>query len=341
MSVVRTALGQIVLGRGLSEKEAEAVMTAVLQGEASPAQIGALAISLRMKGETVDEVTGMARAMRKAALPFPHVTRPLIDTCGTGGDDGGTFNVSTAVAFVVAAAGGRVAKHGNRAVSSRTGSADVLEALGASVDLTPAEAARMIEEVGVAFLFAPAYHWAFKHAAEPRRDLGVRTVFNVLGPICNPAGAERQLVGVYDEAWVPRLAEVLRNLGAEAAWVVHSDDGLDELSVFAPNRVARWDGRAIIEEKVDPKSLGLGHDASEREAVRGGEAAKNLELLTGALAGTAGAATDIVILNAAAALAVGGLAPTLADGALLARETISSGRARAKLDQFAQAARRR
>lgn len=341
MSAVRDALGQVALGQALSESEAAAVMKAILAGEATPAQIGALAMGLRMKGETVDEVTGMARAMRQAALPFPAVTRPLIDTCGTGGDGGGTFNVSTAVAFVVAAAGGRVAKHGNRAVSSRTGSADVLEALGASVDLTPAEAARMIEEVGVAFLFAPAYHWAFKHAAEPRRDLGVRTVFNVLGPICNPAGAERQLVGVYDAAWVPRLAEVLRRLGAEAAWVVHSSDGLDELSVFAPNQVARWDGRSIVEETIDPRALGLGHDPAERLHVHGGEAAKNLELLTGALAGTAGAATDIVILNAAAALVVGGLVPDLAAGVEKARSTIATGQARAKLDQFARTARRR
>ncbi len=341
MSAMREALARVVVGGSLSEDEAAGVMRAILAGEATAAQIGALAMGLRMKGETADEVTGMARAMRQAALPFPKVTRPLIDTCGTGGDGGGTFNVSTAVAFVVAAAGGRVAKHGNRAVSSRTGSADVLEALGASVDLTPDEAARMIETVGVAFLFAPAYHWTFKHAAEPRRDLGVRTVFNVLGPICNPAGAERQLVGVYDEAWVPRLAQVLLRLGAEAAWVVHSEDGLDELSVFATNRVARLEGGRVIEERVDPKDFGLAHDEKERPHVHGGEAAKNLELLTGAIAGTAGAATDIVILNAGAALAVGGLAPDLAAGVALARTTIAEGRARAKLDQFAQAARRR
>ncbi len=341
MSAIREALGKIAAGQSLGETEAAAVMGNILAGEASAAQIGALAMGLRMKGETVDEVTGMARAMRQAAIPFATVTRPLIDTCGTGGDGAGTFNVSTAVAFVVAAAGGRVAKHGNRAVSSRTGSADVLEALGASVDLTPMEAARMIEEVGVAFLFAPAYHWAFKHAAEPRRDLGVRTVFNVLGPICNPAGAERQLVGVYDGAWVPRLAEVLRRLGAEAAWVVHSEDGLDELSVFAPNRVARLADGEIVEETIDPCTLGLGHDMAERSHVQGGEAQKNVTLLTEALSGAAGAATDIVILNAGAALVVGGLAPDLAGGVDLARRTIEGGQARAKLDQFAQAARKR
>lgn len=340
MSAMKDALARVVAGGSLTEDEAAAVMRSILFGEATAAQIGAFAMGLRMKGETADEVTGMARAMRTAALPFPAVTRPLIDTCGTGGDGAGTFNVSTAVAFVVAAAGGRVAKHGNRAVSSRTGSADVLEALGASVDLTPEETARLIETVGVAFLFAPAYHWSFKHAAEPRRDLGVRTVFNVLGPICNPAGAERQLVGVYDEAWVPRLAEVLQRLGAEAAWVVHSDDGLDELSVFAPNRVARLEGGKVVEETVDPKALGLSHPESERAHVHGGDSAKNVELLTGALAGTAGAATDIVVLNAAAALAVGGLAPDLARGVTLARATIAEGRAKAKLDEFARAGRR-
>ena len=218
--MIREVLSRLVAGNSLDEATATAVMGEILTGNATAAQIAGFAVALRMKGETVDEVTGLARAMRAAAQPFPEVPRPLVDTCGTGGDGSHSFNVSTAVAFVVAAGGGRVAKHGNRAVSSRTGSADVLEALGVAVDHTPAEAARSIREVGVAFLFAPAYHWAFKHAAEARRDLGVRTVFNVLGPVCNPAGAERQLVGVYDAAWVPRLAEVLSRLGAESAWVV-------------------------------------------------------------------------------------------------------------------------
>jgi anthranilate phosphoribosyltransferase len=331
---VKDALAKVVGGGSLHEDEARDVMRDILAGRATATQIGGFAVALRMKGETVEEVAGLARAMREAALPFPAVPRPLMDTCGTGGDQSGTFNVSTAVAFVVAAAGGRVAKHGNRAVSSKTGSADVLEALGASVDVTPEEAARAVNEVGVAFLFAPAYHWAFKHAAEPRRDLGVRTVFNVLGPICNPAGAERQLVGVYDEAWVPRLAGVLLRLGAESAWVVHGDDGLDEMSVFAPTHVARVERGKVVEEVVDPKSLGLAHPESERATIQGKDTEDNVRLLKDALAGKPGAASDTVLLNAGAALVAGGLAPDLPDGIALAREVVGSGKAQAKLEQF-------
>ncbi|MEP7027813.1 MAG: anthranilate phosphoribosyltransferase, partial [Candidatus Eisenbacteria bacterium] len=291
--------------------------------------------------ETVDEVAGLARAMRQALQPFPAVPRPLLDTCGTGGDGSGTFNVSTAIAFVAAAGGAHVAKHGNRAVSSRAGSADVLEALGASVDQTPAEAARTIQDIGVAFLFAPAYHWAFKNAAEPRRDLGVRTVFNVLGPICNPAGAERQLVGVYDEAWVPRLAQVLQRLGAERAWVVHSEDGLDELSVFAPTSVARLEDGRIVEETIDARTFGLGHPESDRPSVQGGDAKENAALLEAALSAVPGAAHDLVVLNAGAALAAGGLVPTLAAGVARAKELVDQGKALEKLQQFLRVARRR
>ncbi len=332
--MIREALTRIVAGDSLDETAAAEVMREILEGQATPVQIGGFAVALRMKGETVEEVTGLARAMRAAAVPFPEVPRPLVDTCGTGGDGSGTFNVSTAVAFVVAAAGGRVAKHGNRAVSSRAGSADVLEALGATVDRTPAEAARMIREIGVAFLFAPSYHWAFKHAAEPRRDLGVRTVFNVLGPLCNPAGAERQLVGVYDDAWVPRLAHVLGKLGTDSAWIVHSEDGLDELSVFAPTRLARLDRGRVVEETVDPKALGLAHPTNERGSVQGGDAQHNATLLEGALSGVAGAARDLVLLNAGAALAAARLESDLAAGIARAREVVDRGDARAKLQQF-------
>lgn len=332
--MIREALARVVSGGSLDEGSAAQVMQEILEGKATPAQIGGFAVALRMKGETVDEVTGLARAMRSAATPFPDVPRPLIDTCGTGGDGSGTFNVSTAVAFVVAAAGGRVAKHGNRAVSSRAGSADVLEALGASVDRTPAEAARMIREVGVAFLFAPAYHWAFKHAAEPRKDLGVRTVFNVLGPVCNPAGAERQLVGVYDGAWVPRLAEVLLRLGTDSAWVVHSEDGLDELSVFAPSQVARIADGRVVEETVDPGTFGLAHEAGERPSVQGGDAAHNARILEGALGGATGPARDMVLLNAGAALVAGRMAADLTAGIARAREVVDRGDAMSKLQQF-------
>ena len=331
---MKDALAKVVGGGSLSEDEARDVRRDILAGRATATQIGGFAVALRMKGETVEEVAGLARAMREAALPFPTVPRPLVDTCGTGGDGSGTFNVSTAVAFVAAAAGARVAKHGNRAVSSRAGSADVLEALGASVDVTPEEAARAVREVGVAFLFAPAYHWAFKHAAEPRRDLGVRTVFNVLGPICNPAGAERQLVGVYDEAWVPRLAQVLLRLGAESAWVVHGDDGLDEMSVFAPTHVARIEAGHVVEEVVDPKTYDLAHPDSERATIQGKDTADNVRLLHDSLAGTPGAASDTVLLNAGAALVAGGLANDLAAGIALAREVVGGGKAKAKLAQF-------
>jgi anthranilate phosphoribosyltransferase len=339
--MIRELLPRVVAGENLTEEQSFGVMRDVLAGAATSAQIAGFAVALRMRGETVDEVAGLARAMRQALQPFPDVPRPLLDTCGTGGDGSGTFNVSTAVAFVAAAAGAHVAKHGNRAVSSRAGSADVLEALGASVDQTPAEAARMIKEVGVAFLFAPAYHWAFKNAAEPRRDLGVRTVFNVLGPICNPAGAENQLVGVYDEAWVPRLAQVLHRLGAARAWVVHSADGLDELSVFAPTHVARLEDGRIVEETIDPRTLGLAHDPSERPSVQGGDAAENARLLESALSAEPGAAHDLVVLNAGAAITAGGLAPTLEDGIARARELVDQGKALDKLKQFLKVARRR
>ncbi len=331
---MKDALAKVVGGGSLSEDEARDVMRDILAGRATATQIGGFAVALRMKGETLEEVAGLARAMRESALPFPNVPRPLLDTCGTGGDSSGTFNVSTAVAFVVAAAGGRVAKHGNRAVSSKTGSADVLEALGASVDVTPEEAARSIRQTGVAFLFAPAYHWAFKHAAEPRRDLGVRTVFNVLGPICNPAGAERQLVGVYDEAWVPRLAGVLLRLGSQSAWVVHGDDGLDEMSVFAPTHVARIENGRVVEEVIDPKTLGLAHPERERTTIQGKDTEDNVRLLHDSLAGKPGAASDTVFLNAGAALVAGGLADDLAQGIALAKEVVGSGKAEAKLSEF-------
>ncbi len=338
--MIQELLPRIVSGETLTEEQAFGVMQDILAGAATSAQIAGFAVALRMRGETVEEVAGLASAMRQALQTFPEVPRPLLDTCGTGGDGSGTFNVSTAVAFVAAAAGAHVAKHGNRAVSSRAGSADVLEALGASVDQTPAEAARMITEIGVAFLFAPAYHWAFKHAAEPRKDLGVRTVFNVLGPICNPAGSERQLVGVYDDAWVPRLAQVLARLGAERAWVVHSKDGLDELSVFAPTTVARLEDGKIIEELIDPRAYDLGHDAADRSAVQGGDAAENARLLESALSSRSGAAHDLVVLNAGAALAVGGLAPTLEAGIERAAGLIDSGKAHEKLQQFLKVTRR-
>jgi len=339
--MIQELLPRIVAGAVLTEEEAFAIMQDILAGAATPAQIAGFAVALRMRGETVEEVTGLARALRQALPAFPDVPRPLVDTCGTGGDGSGTFNVSTAVAFVAAAAGARVAKHGNRAMSSRAGSADVLEALGASVDLTPVEAARVLVDVGVAFLFAQVYHWSFKHASGPRRELGVRTVFNVLGPVSNPAGAERQLVGVYDRTWVPRLAEVLQRLGAERAWVVHSEDGLDELSIFAPTWVARLENGRVVEGVIDPRQYGLAHGPEERSQVMGGSAEENARILEAVLSATPGAAHDMVVLNAAAALVVAGISPSLEDGVERARGLIDKGDALAKLKQFLAATRRR
>ncbi len=339
--MIQELLPRIVAGDTLTEEQAFAVMQDILAGAATSAQIAGFSVALRMRGETVSEVTGLARALRQALPRFPTLPRPLLDTCGTGGDGSGTFNVSTAVAFVAAAAGAHVAKHGNRAMSSRAGSADVLEALGASVEQTAEEAARTLREVGVAFLFAQLYHWSFKHASGPRRELGVRTVFNVLGPISNPAGAERQLVGVYDRTWVPRLAEVLHRLGAERAWVVHSEDGLDELSIFAPTWVARLEDGAVVEDVIDPRTYGLAHGPAERGEVLGGSAAENAQILESVLSNTPGPAHDLVVLNAGAALTVAGESPNLEAGIERARALIDGGQALAKLRQFVAFTRRK
>ncbi len=333
--MMQDALRSLVEGRHLEPEAARAAMQTILAGEATPAQIAAFAVALRMKGETTEEVAGLARAMREAATPLPlpaSIERgELLDTCGTGGDGSQTFNISTAVAFVAAGAGARVAKHGNRAVSSRSGSADVLEALGLRLDLPPEATARCLQEVGVAFLMAPAYHGALRHAAGPRREMGLRTVFNVLGPLCNPAGAGRQLVGVFDERWVARLAHVLRDLGARRACVVHSADGLDEISLDAPTRLGWLDEDGTVrEETVEPAVFALGRHPIG--ALRGGDAGENAATLRRVLDGDASAATAYVLANAAAALRVAGLATGWTDGVERAREAITAGWARERLD---------
>src|SRR5215831_11942387 len=317
----------------LSRDLARTAMEQVLEGQASPAQIGALAVAMRMKGETTPEIAGMAEAMRRRVPPLHTRRSPLLDTCGTGGDNAGTFNISTTVAIVTASCGVAVAKHGNRAVSSRTGSADVLESLGVRIDLTAVAAARSLDALGITFLFAPNYHTALRHAAAARREIGVRTVFNVLGPLTNPAGAKRQLLGVYDDALVARVAEVLRELGSERAWVVHGRDGLDELSLFAKTHVAELDGGTIREFEIDPQELGLAH--TDRAAVEGGDAATNAEMIRKVLAGEQGAPRDVVVLNTGAALVVAGVAPDVRDGIARATAAIDSGRAREKLAALA------
>ncbi len=331
--MIQSAIARAVAHENLSRELARATMEQVLAGEATPSQIAGLAVALRMKGETTDEIGGFAEAMRQRVPPLHSKRSPLLDTCGTGGDNAGTFNISTTVAIVVASCGVAVAKHGNRAVSSRTGSADVLESLGVGIDLTPVDAARSLDILGITFLFAPNYHGALRHAVGPRRELGVRTVFNVLGPLTNPAGATHQLLGVYNDGLVRTLAEVLQSLGSERAMVVHGRDGLDELTVFAKNHIAELNKGHIREYEVDPAAYGLSH--TDRSLVAGGSAAENAARTRGILQGEKGAARDIVVLNTAAALVVAGVTEDMAAGVTRAQLAIDSGDAARKLADMA------
>jgi anthranilate phosphoribosyltransferase len=331
--VIQSAIAQAVEGRSLDHDQAQAAMEEILAGRATPAQIAGFAVALRMKGEAPDEIAGLADAMRRRIAPLRTHRQPLVDTCGTGGDNAGTFNISTTVALVAASCGVPIAKHGNRAISSRAGSADVLEQLGVKIDLTPEDAARSIDLLGIAFLFAPNYHIALSHAAAPRREIGIRTVFNLLGPLTNPAGAKRQLMGVYSDRLVRMAAEVLGRLGSERAWVVHGLDGLDELTVFGRSHVAELASGAVREFEVDPAALGLAH--TDRAAIAGGSAAQNAERVRAVLGGETGPARDIVVLNAAAALVVAGAAATLEAGVANARDAIDRGAAAEKLAQLA------
>jgi anthranilate phosphoribosyltransferase len=331
--VILSAIAKAVLREDLSRETCHAAMEQILAGEATSAQIAALAVALRMKHETAEEIAGFVQAMRER-LPIIRTRRtPLLDTCGTGGDNAGTFNISTTVALVTASCGVAVAKHGNRAVSSRTGSADVLESLGVTIDITPESAGRSLDRLGLTFLFAPSYHTALRHAGAARREIGVRTFFNVLGPLTNPAGARRQLLGVFSDSLVRPVVDVLRLVGSESAWVVHGLDGMDELSVFRANHVAELKDGEVREFEVDPASLGLAH--TDRSQVGGGDAATNAERIRRVLAGEAGAARDIVLLNGAAALVVAGVAPDLPAGVKRAAEAIDSGAAAAKLGELA------
>ncbi len=335
--MIREAIDALITHRrDLTEGEAGAAMADIMDGEATPAQIGAFVTALRMKGETVDEIAGMARVMRDRAL---HVTvsGPVIDTCGTGGDGSGSFNVSTAAAFVAAGAGLRVAKHGNRAMSSHSGSADVLEALGARVDLGPEQVAACIERAGMGFMFAQAFHPAMKHAAGPRREVGVRTIFNVLGPLTNPAGARAQVLGVATPDLAAKLAAALGRLGVERALVVHGEDGLDELSISGPSTVHEVNRGRLTSYRVTPEDAGL--PCSPRAAVRGGSPVENAETMRLLLKGQDGPLRDFVLLNSAAALVVGGLAPDLREGVRQAAGIIDTGAALAALTRFVEVTR--
>lgn len=328
------ALHNVEAGRHLARAEAQAAMEEILSGKATDDQIERLLAALRAKGETTDELVGFATAMRRHARPvLPGEARDwgiLVDTCGTGGDAAGTFNVSTAAAFVVAGAGVRVAKHGNRSISSRCGSADVFEALGVRLDAPPERAGEAIEQVGIGFLFAPAVHTAMRYAMPARRRLGGRTVFNLLGPLTNPAGAQAQIAGVSAPLLVERIGHALAELGVERAFVVHGLDGLDEISLSGETEVAEVRHRTVQRYRVAPEDFGLRR--APVEAISGGDAPTNVRIIHEILAGEPGPRREIVLANAAAALVAGGRAADFREGARLAAESIDSGAARARLD---------
>lgn len=328
---VKAALHSIAAGASLDEAEMSRVLDAITDGAATPAQMGAFLMGLRVRGETVAEITGAARLMRERMIAVA-VPEGTVDIVGTGGDGHNTYNVSTCAAFVAAGAGLKVAKHGNRSVSSLSGASDVLAALGVRIDVPVETVARAVREAGVGFLWAPIHHPAMKVWAPIRADLGVRTMFNLLGPICNPARVRRQVVGVFSERWVEPVAEVLRNLGTEWAWVVHGRDGLDELSTTGPTLVAELASGQVRTFEVDPREVGL-HLASLAD-LRGGDAEANANALRAVLAGEPGAYRDIVLLNTGAALLVGGVATDLADGVVRAAASIDSGAAAAVLDRL-------
>jgi anthranilate phosphoribosyltransferase len=331
--MIEKTMARVLEGHDLTREQAREAMHEIMAGEATPAQIAGFLIALRAKGETADEITGCAEAMRTHVLAVRPRRDDLVDTAGTGGDGAQTINISTAAALVAAAAGAAVAKHGNRAVSSASGSADVLEALGFNLELEHERIADSIDELGFGFLFAPTHHPAMRHAAAVRRELATRTVFNVLGPLTNPAGARAQVVGVYSQELVRTIAEVLAQLGARRAFVVHGAGGIDELSPVGPNRICEVVDGAVHERTIDPQELGI--DRCTVDELVGGSPADNAATIREVFAGARGGARDAIMLNAAGAIAAGGHAEDLRDGLELAREAIDSGAAAARLEQLA------
>jgi len=350
--MIKQAIAKVVEGQDLSESEMIEVMNQVMGGEATPAQIGALITALRIKGETVEEIRGAARVMRDHATPI-RVGRTvdidrdeinldretILDTCGTGGSGTRSFNISTTVAFVVAACGVKVAKHGNRSVSSACGSADVLEALGVNLDVTPEQVAAAIDEVGVGFLFAPALHGAMKHAIGPRREIGIRTIFNILGPLTNPAGADCQVLGVFREDLVQPLAEVLCGLGCRRGFVVHGSDGMDEITLTGTTRVASIAEGKVVLGTIDPRQFGL--NTCQLSDLQGGDAPANAAIVRDVLAGKPGPRRDVVLLNAAYALTAAGVVDDPQDGFTMAAAAIDEGRALARLESLVEITNRR
>jgi anthranilate phosphoribosyltransferase len=326
---MQAAIRAITERRDLSHAEMTAVMRIIMTGQATPAQIGGFLIGMRMKGETVDELTAAAQVMRELAAHVDVGGPHLVDIVGTGGDGSSTFNISTASTFVVAAAGGRVAKHGNRAVSSKSGSADLLEAAGVKLDLQPEQVRKCINEVGVGFMFAPMHHSAMKHAIGPRKEMGVRTLFNLLGPLTNPAGAPHQVLGVFSKEWVQPVAEVLKQLGSKHVLVVHSQDGMDEISIAAPTDVAELKDGAIRCYQIVPEDFGFAR--GDIAPLKVADARESLAIIQRVLAGEPGPARDIVVLNAGAAIYAADLVDSLAAGIAKAATVIDSGAAREKL----------
>jgi len=330
MSDLRPLLARVAAGHRLSEAEAEAAFEIIMSGDATPSQMGGLLMGMRVRGESVDEITGAARIMRSKAVTLK-APPGTIDTCGTGGDGSGTFNVSTATALVLAGAGVPVAKHGNRALSSRSGSADVLTALGVNIDCDMAVVQRCLDEIGIGFLMAPRHHSATRHVAPTRVELATRTIFNLLGPLSNPAGAKRQLVGVFAPEWVIPMAEVLGRLGAEHAWVVHGS-GIDELTTAGATTVAEFKDGRVRSFEVLPEDAGLPRAALG--ALKGGEPAHNASLMRGVLAGETGPLRDVVLLNAAAGFIIVGRAADLREGAAIAADALDSGKAAGVLERL-------
>jgi anthranilate phosphoribosyltransferase len=331
MSDFKTLVGKVATGATLSRDEAANAFELMMSGEATPSQMGALLMGLRVRGETIDEITGAVEATRAKML---RVEAPAnaVDIVGTGGDASGSFNISTCAALIAAGTGVPVAKHGNRALSSRCGAADVLMALGVKVDLTPAQVARCIAEAGIGFMFAPAHHPAMKHVGPTRVELATRTIFNLLGPLSNPAGVKRQMVGVFSRQWIEPLAEVLKNLGAESVWVVHGSDGLDEITTTGPTSVAALENGKVRLFEISPEEVGIAK--AKPEGLRGGDAATNAAALLIVLKGARGPFRDVAVINAAAALVVAGRAATLKEGVALAAKSVDTGEAKSRLDHL-------
>jgi anthranilate phosphoribosyltransferase len=327
---IREAIEKLVNRVNLSEAEMISVMNEIMTGEATPLQVASFLTALRMKGETVQEITGAARVMREKAHRIKVRSKTVVDTCGTGGDQKGTFNISTTCAFVLAGAGVPVAKHGNRSVSSQSGSADVLAVLGVKVDAPRERVEACIEKIGIGFLFAPLLHEAMKYAVQPRRDIGIRTIFNLLGPLTNPAMATHQLIGLYSGELIGTIAHVLKNLGSARAMVVHGNEGMDEISLCGPTRIAELRDGVVTEYVLEPETVGL--KKCRLEDLRGGSAEESAAVVRAVLQGKKGANRDVVLLNSGAALYVSGTVASVAEGMRLAAESIDSGRAQQKLE---------